>query len=141
VALDQTTVRRSPFYPVIIAQSIATMVLSVLALIAGRLDFCPVDVSETAALSVAAAGAVCVIPGLYLLVTSTRQIAKGTTGLGLALKGEAGRFALSAIGFVVVFVQFRDLNALVFFGVFIALQAFNVIVPLLKAIKRRNRYQ
>ena len=70
--------------------------------------------------------------GLHM---STREV---SGGLGQALKGEAGKFAISVALFVCVFTLVRPINGLTFFGTFIGLQLFYVIVPLLTARRLLN---
>ncbi len=129
-----TTIKRSPFYRILVAQLLATLILTVCCLTVDVL------VKDTAAaLSALVAGLVCLVPGLYVLVLSVREVRVGDSGFGLAVKAETGRFLLSAAGFVLVFVFLKPLNALVFFGVFVALQGFNILIPLKEAQRLRRR--
>ena len=74
-----------------------------------------------AAYSALLGGLACVLPGLYLFATSLQPPSAGS-GLGKALKGEAGRLAITIAIFLGVFALVRPLDVLAFFGAFAVLQ-------------------
>ncbi len=134
MALDLTTIKRSPLFKIVYTQFFATLILSAICLIVDVL------VKDTAAaISALVAGGVCVLPGLYVLAISRREVPAGDTGFGLAVRAEAGRFLLSAAGFALVFVFVSPLNVVVFFGVFLVLQGFSIIVPAREAQRLRRK--
>lgn len=85
------------------------------------------------------AGVTCVVPGCYTLVVSLRPVIKGDPGLGQALRGELGKFALTISLFALVFVFVKPLNILVFFGTFVGLQVCMAVVLLLGSRKLLKR--
>ena len=121
----------SPFFRIVVAQVIATLLASASC----------VAISRVAALSALLAGLVCVVPGVFQLLMSLRPAAPGTTGLGLVVKGEAGRFLLTAVMFALVFMLATPLDAVVFFVTFAGLQVLIAIVPLVEAQRRLARYR
>ena len=122
-------ITKSPWYGIVVAQVIATFLAATLCLAAGR----------AAAWSALLAGLVCVLPGLYMLGVSLRPVRAGSSGLGLAIRGEVGRLALSAALFAWVFVFCRELHAAAFFATFIMLQAAGMAAPLLNARRLLKR--
>ena len=92
-----------------------------------------------AALSALLGGLACLIPGLYLLLQQARPDAPAGSGLGRALKGEAGRVALTVAIFAGVFAGYKALSFLAFLGVFAGLQVFYGLVPLLDARRESAR--
>lgn len=123
--------RKSPIYRIVIAQFIATLLASASCLV----------IDKVAAFSALLGGLVCVVPGCFVLLMSSRlhtSSLDANAGIGLALKGEAGKFALSIILFALVFVMVKPINVLTFFGTFIGLQLFYVIVPLVNARRLFN---
>jgi ATP synthase protein I len=103
---------KSPIFRVVTAQVFVTFLASVSLL----------GVSRVATISALMAGLTCVLPGVYTLVVSLRPVIKGDPGLGQALRGELGKFALTVSLFALVFVFVKPLNVLVFFSTFIGLQ-------------------
>lgn len=134
VALDLTTIKRSPLFKILQAQFLATLFLSACCLI-----FDVLVRDSAAAVSALVAGGVCLLPGLYVLAVSTRQVRDGDSGFGLALRAEAGRFLLSGAGFALVFVFVSPLNIVVFFGVLIFLFGLNAYIPAREAQRLRRR--
>ncbi len=119
-----SNITKSPVYRIVIAQFVATLLISASFLI----------IDQITAWSALLGGLVCVIPGVYVLLFSSwrrPQAAEGT-GLGIILGGEAGKYGLSILLFVLVFTLVQPLDPLVFFGVFGGLQLFNLILPKLK---------
>lgn len=135
MALDLTTIKRSPLFKILQAQFFATLVLSACCLI---FDFLVRDTA--AALSALVAGGVCLLPGVYVLAVSTRQVPDGDTGFGMALRAEVGRLLLSGAGFALVFVFVSPLNVAVFFGVLTFLLGLNAYIPAREAQRRRRRH-
>lgn len=122
-------------FKILNAQFFATLFLSACCLIVDVL------VRDTAAaISALVAGGVCLLPGLYVLAVSTRQVPDGDTGFGLAVRAETGRFMLSGAGFALVFVFVSPLNVVVFFGVFILLMGLNAYIPAREATRLRKRH-
>ena len=124
----------SPFFKVVVTQFIGTLLISGLCLAHGRV----------AAISALSAGLSCLIPTLYLLVVSLQPVKAGQTGLGHAVKGEIGKFALTIALLAVIFVfteSFvgKPLEVVAFFGTFILLQMSNAVVPLYEAVRLLRR--
>ena len=115
-------------YRIVVAQSIATFLASVSCLAIDR-------VAATSALS---AGVVCLVPGIYVLVSSIRPLAPGESGLGRALKSEAGKLAITVSLFALIFVFVKPLDAVIFFGTFVMLQLGYAIVPWWEAKKQTS---
>jgi len=120
---------KSPIFRIVAAQFIVTILASALCLFFDRV----------AAISVLMAGVTCVVPGCYTLVVSLRPVIKGDPGLGQALRGELGKFALTISLFALVFVFVKPLNILVFFGTFVGLQVCMAVVLLLGSRKLLKR--
>ena len=122
--------KQSPVFGIVVAQFIATILASASFLIFGRM----------AALSALMAGVVCLIPSGFVLAVSLREISPGETGLANAVRGEAGKFALSILLFALVFAFVKPLDAAAFFATFVVLQLCTAIAPWLRArrmLKRR----
>ena len=122
--------KQSPVFGIVVAQFIATILASASFLIFGRI----------AALSALMAGVVCLIPSGFVLAVSLREISPGETGLANAVRGEAGKFALSILLFALVFAFVKPLDAVAFFATFVVLQLCTAIAPWLRArrmLKRR----
>lgn len=85
------------------------------------------------------AGITCFVPGCYTLVVSLRPVTNGDPGLNQALRGEMGKFALTASLFALVFVFVKPLNVVVFFSMFAGLQLCTVGVLWLQARKLLKR--
>ncbi len=94
---------------------------------------------SAAGLSAFGATLVCVLPSMYFAYISGKEVPSGSNGLGIALKGEAGRFLLSGVGFVLAFIFIKPLNVLVFFCVFGGLQVCNIVIPWREATKLRRK--
>lgn len=90
---------------------------------------------RVAAISALMAGITCVGPGCYTLVVSMRPVTNGDPGLNQALRGELGKFALTASLFALVFVFVKPLNVVVFFSTFAGLQLCMVVVLWLQSRK------
>ena len=103
---------KSPILRIVTTQAFATFLASASWLVFDRV----------AAISALMAGLTCVLPGCYTLVVSYRPVIKDDPGLGQALRGELGKFALTVSFFALVFAFVKPLNALVFFSIFIGLQ-------------------
>ncbi|MGK0259090.1 MAG: ATP synthase protein I [Candidatus Azotimanducaceae bacterium] len=116
-------ITESPLFGIAVTQVIATFLASALCLIFDR----------TASISALMAGVVSVVPSVYLLFVSRRPTAEGDTGIGIVLRGEVGKFALSISLFALVFVFVKPLNAIAFFATYILLQLCTVIAPWLEA--------
>jgi ATP synthase protein I len=120
---------KSPIFRIVAAQFIVTILASALCLVLDRV----------AAISALMAGITCVIPGCYTLVVSLRPVIKGDPGLGQALRGEMGKFALTVSLFALVFVFVKPLNIVVFFSTFAGLQLCMVVVLWLQSRKLLKR--
>jgi len=118
-----TRATKSPFFRVVAAQSVVTILASIVGL----------AVSEIAALSALLAGISCVLPTLYVLVVSLRPTQPGQTGLSLVLRGEAGKFALTIALLAAIFVLVKPLSVVAFFGTFVLMQICQALVPLFDA--------
>ena len=114
---------RSPIYRIVVAQVFVALFASVLCLL----------ISGSAAISALMAGVVCIIPGLYVLLQSVRPVAVGATGMSYVLKGEIGKFILAACLFAGVFVFYKQLNVMAFFGMFVVLQLVYAVLPVIEA--------
>jgi ATP synthase protein I len=112
---------KSSIFRIVAAQFIATILASALCLVFDRV----------AAISALMAGITCIVPACYTLVVSLRPVTKGDPGLTQALRGEAGKFALTVALFALVFVFVKPLNVLVFFSTFVGLQLCMAVVLLL----------
>ena len=110
------------------AQALAALLAFALALL----------LMQEAAVSVLLGGVACLAPGLYPLFQHGRPGAPGGSGLGLALKGEAGRLALTLAIFGGVFAGYEQLNLLALFGVFAGLQCCYGLVPYMEARRLRK---
>ena len=119
---------QSPFFRIVIAQFIATILASASCLVLGKV----------AVYSALLGGLVCVAPGLTVLAMSIRPAASGSSGIGNVLRGEAGKFALSIMLFALIFTFVQPINVLVFFGTFVGLQLLYAIVPLVEAKRLEN---
>jgi len=112
--------KQRPVYRIIIAQLIATLLASALCLFFGGV----------AALSALLGGLVCILPNAFL----ARRLGEGTASPGSGMKqllyGEFGRLGLTVVMFGAIFILVKPLDALSFFGTFVGLQAFVVLVPL-----------
>ena len=111
----------SPLYRIVTAQFIATLLASALCWV----------VDGVAAYSALLGGLVCVVPGLYMVIVSLR--ARQSARLGSVIRGEVGKFALTAALFALVFVFIKPLNVLAFFGTFGGLQLLYAIIPVVMA--------
>ena len=118
-----TIITQSPIFNVLIAQCLATVLVSILCLVFGK----ETGISFISALSAMMAGVVCVVPGIYVLLISLRQVK--SSGVANILRGEIGKFALSISLFALVFVFFEELRVLVFFGTCVGLQLLHALVP------------
>ena len=121
-------ITKSPVYRILSLQLVMTLLVATSFLV----------VSEITAWSALLGGLVCVIPGIYILLMSSwrrPQTAAGT-GLGIVLSGEAGKYGLSILLFVLVFTWVQPLDPLVFFGVFGGLQGVNLLLPKLKQVEK-----
>lgn len=119
----------SPIYRIVAAQFIATLLAAASCLAFNRV----------AAISALMAGMVCIIPGLYMLVVSLRPVTQTSTGLAHAVRGAAGKFALTVSMFALVFVFVRPLNAVVFFATFVMLQICVALVPFIESRRLENK--
>ena len=120
---------KSPIFRIVAAQLIVTILASALCLVFDRV----------AAISALMAGIACVVPGCYTLVVSLRPVTNGDPGLNQALRGELGKFALTASLFALVFVFVKPLNVVVFFSMFAGLQLCMVVVLWLQSRKLLKR--
>ena len=125
MASGLSRISKSPVFRIAAAQFIATLLVSALSLVLGR----------AAAVSALLAGAVCILPVLFVLVMSLRSVDPGSSGLALVIKGEAGKMAMTVALFAVVFVWVKPLDVAVFFGTVIILQLCTIAVPVMAARK------
>lgn len=119
----------SPIYRIVAAQFIATLLAAASCLAFNRV----------AVISALMAGMVCIIPGLYMLVVSLRPVTQTSTGLAQAVRGAAGKFALTVSMFALVFVFVRPLNAVAFFATFVLLQMCVALVPFIDSRRSENK--
>jgi len=85
------------------------------------------------------AGIACIVPTIFTLFVSLKPVSPGETGLGQVLRGEAGRFVLTAAILAGIFVLIRSLNAGAFFGTFALMQICQAVVPLMAARRLLKR--
>ena len=112
---------------VVVAQLLATFCLTLLIL--------PFGTAE--AISALAGGLACSIPNAFLVwrafryrgASAAKKIARSF------YQGEAGKFALTALGFVLIFTLIPSVKPLPLFGAFALIQAVNWFTPLI--IRRR----
>ena len=90
-------------------------------------------IGRTAAMSALLAGLSCIAPTVFVLLVSLRQVQPGDTGLGLVLKGEAGKFGLTIALLAVIFVSVEMLNVAAFFGTFVLMQVCQAVVHFIEA--------
>jgi len=119
----------SPIYRIVATQFIATLLVSASCLAFNRVT----------AISALMAGVVCIVPGLYVLVASLRPVTQMSTGLANAVRGQAGKFALTVSMFALVFVFVRPLNAVAFFATFVVLQMCVALVPFAESRRLASR--
>ena len=114
---------KSPFVRIILVQSaVTTLITSCLLLMA-----------EEGALSVFLAGVSCILPTLFVTFMSLRPTPFGKSGIGQVLKGEVGKFLLTAALLTVIFTQYDTLKVALFFCMFFVLQLCQILVPLVDA--------
>ena len=114
---------KSPFVRILLVQSaVTTLITSCLLLMA-----------EDGALSVFLAGVSCILPTLFVTLMSLRPIPFGKSGIGQVLKGEVGKFLLTAALLTMIFTQYDTLKVVLFFCMFIFLQLCQILVPLVDA--------
>ena len=121
---------QSPFFRIVTAQAIATLLAAASWLVVNRV----------AALSALMAGVVSILPGIYILLMSRRPVAPGSTGVSNAVRGEAGRFILSAVLFALVFLLVKPLDAVAFFVTFGGLLVIGAVMPLMDARRLLARH-
>ena len=85
------------------------------------------------------AGVVCLLPAGFVLAMSLREISPGETGLANAVRGEAGKFALSILLFALVFAFVKPINPVAFFATFVGLQLCPLILFWFGAGRKLNR--
>lgn len=115
--------RRPAMYRVVLAQLLTTFCLSLLLLPLGMVHV----------ISAAVGGLACAIPNAFLLwklfkyrgASAAQKITKSF------YQGEAGKFALTMLAFVLIFTLIDPVEPLALFGVFIAVQLVNWFTPLL----------
>ena len=127
--LGRLKVTKSPLFFIVAAQVIATVFAA-----AACWFFSPV-----AAISALLAGAVCIVPGLYVLAVSLRSIPAGSSGLGLAIRGELGKLLLTAALMVLVFLGFESLSVATFFATLILMQVCVAVGPVIEAQRLLRR--
>ena len=121
-------IKKSPVYRILSLQLVITLLVATSFLV----------VSELTAWSALLGGLVCVIPGIYILLLSSWRHPQtaASTGLGIVLSGEAGKYGLSIVLFVLVFTLVQPLDPLVFFSVFGGLQLINLLLPKLRQVEK-----
>ena len=92
-----------------------------------------------AAYSAIVGGLVCVLPGLYAAIRMSKKIGRDSSGLSPVLAGELGKLALSIALFVMAFMIIKPLDAVSFFGTFMASQLVYIAAPLVRANRLRYR--
>ena len=115
--------RRPPMHRVIVAQFLVTMCLTLLMLLVGKSE----------AISVLSGGLASGIPNAFLVwrafryrgASAAQDIAKSF------YQGEAGKFVLTILAFILIFTLIPSINPLALFGAFTLIQAVNWLTPLL----------
>ena len=115
--------RRPQMHRVIVAQFLVTVCLTLLMI--------PVGKSET--ISVLSGGLACSIPNAFLVwrafryrgASAAQEIARSF------YQGEAGKFVLTILAFILIFTLIPSINPLALFGAFVLIQAVNWLTPFL----------
>ncbi len=68
-----------------------------------------------AAVAILAALAVVLVPGLYTLFVGSLPLDSGSTGIGIVLKAEIGKYCIKLSLLILIFVSIKDLNPMIFF--------------------------
>ncbi len=115
--------RKPPVHRVVVLQMMVT-----LSLAAGLVPF-----SSTAAISALLGGSIAWIPHSYLVLRMFSHSGAHAANHIVQdfYRGEAGKFVLTACGFVLVFTLVRPLHPAALFGAFVLVQAVNWLTPLL----------
>lgn len=116
---------RSPVSRIIAAQLAATLIVSVVAVLAGW----------QAAYSAMLGGLSVVVPGAVVAGIYERSAGRLMRPV---IQGELWKFALSIICFTGVFTLVRPLNAGFYFGMFVMAQAMFAVIPLIDASRLRS---
>lgn len=115
--------RQPAMYRVVLAQLLTTLCLSLLLLTVGL----------TYALSAVLGGLACAVPNAYLIwkafqYRGARSAQKITKSF---YQGEAGKFALTMLAFVLIFTLVESIEPVALFGAFVLIQSVNWFTPLL----------
>ncbi|WP_252177786.1 ATP synthase subunit I [Endozoicomonas sp. 4G] len=118
--------QRPRIYRVVLAQLLATASLALLLLLLGK----------SYAISALSGGLACSIPNAYLVWKAFRyRGASAAQNIARSFyQGEAGKFALTILAFILIFTLIPSIDPLALFGAFALIQAVNWLTPLL--IKR-----
>ncbi|MFT7220569.1 MAG: ATP synthase protein I [Candidatus Azotimanducaceae bacterium] len=116
---------------IVVAQAVTTLLASALCLLVDRF----------AVFSALLAGMVCVVPSAYVWLLSQRPMTTGSTGMGLVIRSELGKYALWISLMAVVFIFYEPLNVMAFFGTLVLLQISVVIGPVIEAQRLLNRHR
>lgn len=110
-------------YRVVVAQLLATVSLTLLLLPLGK----------SFAISALSGGLACSIPNAYLVWRAFRY--RGARAAQKIVRsfyqGEAGKFALTVLAFILIFTLIPSIDPLAMFGAFALIQAVNWLTPLL----------
>ena len=115
--------RRPAVHRVVLAQLLTTLCLSLLLLMLGTVH----------AASAFIGGLACAIPNSYLTWKAFRyRGASAAQNIARSFyQGEAGKFALTVLAFVLIFTLVKPIEPLSLFGAFVLVQAVNWFTPLL----------
>lgn len=116
-----TLTENRPVYRIITVQFIATIFAAALCLY----------VDWVAAFSALLGGLTCVVPNFFLAGRLSGGAARQGPALKQLLFGELGKLGLTALMFVATFILVEPLNMLAFFGTFVGLHVFFIVIPLL----------
>ena len=115
--------RRPAVHRVVLAQLLTTLCLSLLLLPMGIVH----------ATSAFLGGLACAIPNAYMVWKAFRY--RGASAAHKIARsfyqGEAGKFALTVLAFVLIFTLVKPIESLSLFGAFVLVQAVNWFTPLL----------
>lgn len=111
------------FYRVVVAQLLTTVSLTLLLLPLGK----------SFAVSALSGGLACSIPNAYLVWRAFRY--RGASAAQEIVRsfyqGEAGKFALTILAFILIFTLIPSIEPLAMFGAFALIQAVSWLTPLL----------
>jgi ATP synthase protein I len=110
----------APVYRIIRWQLLATIVASVICAI----------FDGVAAYSILLGGVTCIIPSAFSAWRLLRETADPGAAVGHMIMAETGKLLVTVAIFIAVFLLVEPLDVLLYFGTFIGLQSFYILVPL-----------